>query len=273
MRGFTNLYHFELRQNIRSLTIWWVMLSLVLIFFMSIFPSMSSSDFSELVNAKLAAMPKSLSEVVGLDMQANFQDVVYFFTYCFQFVSIALTVYAINLGSHIVSKEHVEKHVDYLATKPVAKGTIVAAKYAAVLTLIILLTVLVALVGAGCLRGFGREGWHWLEIWRIFGVSVVQYLFWGSIAASVSLSLPKTSPSAMTVLGGFFVTYIMGAVSKVIDKVENLKYLSPYYMFETVTLPAGLERGELLYMAGLIILALALTVLGWWRYQLKDLSL
>jgi len=271
--SFRNLYRFEMRQNWRSALIWTVLLAAVMVLFMSLFPSMSKTDFMDIVVAKVDALPKELVSAFGLGSYLDLRNATYFFAYCWQFFSIALCVYAISLGSNIISKEHDEKHIDYLATKPIRERDIVTAKMAAVATLVALVTACLFAVAVALVARYDTtRQWQLVEIARLFGKSLAIYLFFGGLAASASLLLKKTSRSNMIVLSLFFVSYLLGAMSKIIPSVENLKYLSPFYMYETTSAAYGFSFTDWWYLAGLAAVTLLLYLVGRTRYERKDLS-
>jgi len=240
--------------------------------FMSIFPSMSKSDFIDILNAKISAMPASLVSALGLDQQFNLQNTMYFFAYCWQFFSIALVIYAINLGSNIISKEHEEKHIDYLVTKPISKGEIITVKVKAGLTLIAITSLFLFLTAWVLVAGYDQTGdYEVIQISRLFIKSFFIYAFFGVVATWLSVMLNKTNRSNMMVLSVFFVSYILGAMSKIIPTAENLKYLSPFYMFESTQAPYGFSATEWWYLAIMVLLGLALYFVALFRYQSKDL--
>lgn len=272
-RGLRNLYRFELRQNYGSMLIWALVLAVGMYFFMSFFPSMSKSDFLDIVNAKISAIPKGMAQAFGIDSALNFQNIIYFFAYCWQFFSVALVVYVINLGSNLISKEHEEKHIDYLATKPISKGEIVTAKVAASVTLTALLTVLLFLVALVLMAVYNpSENLPVVELVRLFFKSFVIYVFFGRMAIWLSLMLKKTSHSNMIALGVFFATYILGVMSKILPSAESLKYFSPYFYFDAVAAPAGFSAAEWWYVAALVGLSILMYVIGLLNYREKDLS-
>lgn len=276
-KSFWNLYRFELRQNYKSFLIWFISIAVLLFLFMALVPSFQSSDYLELVNAKINAIPKGLGYAFGLNSSVtgvNFQDVIFYFGYMTQFFAVAIIIYAINLGSGILSKENVDKHIDYLASKPIKKSTIVIAKYKVLLTYILLFSV--ALFVVGCISILIFNSKHepfFAEITRLFVKLFFEYLIFGTLAFFVSAISKRTVKSNLVVVGIFFVTYLAGIAAQLLDKLEKLRYLSPYFMFQANVAGYSFSTTDYWYMFTLFVLSLLLFGVALWRYTSKDLSL
>jgi ABC-2 type transport system permease protein len=265
---------FELKQNFRSLVIWFIAIATGLAAFMALFPNFSSSDFQTITMAKMNALPSFLRQAFGVESTFNFQNILYFFAYMFQYFVIAIIVYSIIVGSSIISKEHEGKHIDYLATKPIRKASVVLAKYIAALSLIVAISVLIFAASFILVQIFNKTGNSYLpELTRLFLKMGVVYIFFVTISFFVSTVNKKTTNSSMLVIGLFFVSYVLGIMSKMLDKFANFKYLSPYFMFEPVKATDAFSRTDYLYVAGLLIACILMALLAVTRYGSKDLSL
>lgn len=271
------LYKFEMRQNLRSFLIWFVAIATVLILFMLMFPSFKSSDYLELINAKINAIPRGLGTAFGLTPEtvgASFQNVFFWFSYMFQFFVIAIIIYAINLGSNIISKEHEDKHIDYLATKPIDKSEIVMAKYKVLFTYILLFSVALFIVGYATLTVYNTDKVSYLsEMLRLYSKVFLEYLVFGTLAFTLAAVSKRTSKSTLIVVSVFFASYLAGIAAELLPRLEKLKYLSPYFMFQTETAGVGFSNTDWRYSAALISLSVAMLIIAVWRYSNKDLSL
>jgi len=274
MRVFLNLYKFELRQNLKSVLIWSAVLAVVLVGFMTLFPNFSSPDFQALTEAKIKVIPPSLRSAFGLDSSFDFTNILFFYVYMFQYFVIGIVVFSIMTGATILSKEHEGKHIDYLATKPIKKGSLVFSKYLATLSLTVSLSLFVSVFGFIIIEIFNKTGnLYFLEQVHLFLKMTSIYIFFGSVAFFVSAVTRRTINSSMLVIGIFFVSYLFGVMSKMLDAVANLKYLSPSFMFETVNATNPFSQTDYFYIAGLLIACLLMIFLAVARYSKKDLSL
>lgn len=277
MRSSWNLYRFELRQNLRGFLVWFVILGVLIFALMSMFPTFKSSDYLELINAKINAIPKGLGTAFGLNGSVagvSFQDIVFWFGYMSQYFVIAVIIYAINLGSNIISKENEDKHIDYLATKPIAKSKIVLAKYKVLVTYLLLLSIGLFVVGYFSVLIFNSSHQPFaVNLLRLYAKVFFEYLFFGTLAFVLSAASKRTSKSAFIVVGIFFASFILGVVSQLQDKFSKLLWLSPYFVFQTDSAGYKFATSDYKYMAILFTLSAAMVIVGVWRYANKDLSL
>ncbi len=277
MKALWNLYKFEMRQNFKSFLIWFVLIAILLFLLMLMFPTFKSSEYLELINAKINAIPKGLGTAFGLDSSVagvSFQNIVFWFGYSTQFFVIAIIIYAINLGSNIVSKENEEKHIDYLATKPIKKSSIVIAKYKVLVTYILIFSVALFAVGCVSIMIFNVDKTPFFsEILRLFTKVFFEYLFFGTLAFALAAASRRTTKSSLVVVAIFFGSYVLGIVSQLQDKLHKLQYLSPYIMFQTDKATSGFSQTDYWYMGILFALSIVMFVVALWRYTTKDLSL
>lgn len=271
------LYKFEMRQNFKSFLIWFIAIATVMVLFMLMFPSFKSSDYLELINAKINAIPKGLGTAFGLSestVGTNFQNVFFWFSYMFQFFVIAIIIYAINLGSNIISKEHEDKHIDYLATKPIRKSYIIIAKYKVLVSYILLFSLALFIVGYISVYVFNADQLsYWSEMLRLYIKLFLEYLLFGTLAFTLAAISKRSSKSTLIVVSIFFATYLAGIAAELLPRLEKLKYLSPYFMFQTETAGIGYSKTDWWYMVALLGLTGIMLVLAVWRYSNKDLSL
>lgn len=275
MTPLLNLFKFEFRQNIKSLLTWLLVIGLILALYSMMFPSFKSSDMMEVVNAKISAFPEPMARAVGIDSNFDFQNIMYYSAYMFQFVVVAIVFYAVSLGSKILSKEHSEKHIDYLATKPIKKESIVLAKYFSFISLLATLSLGVAFLLFIIVSIFKESGeqLYIVEILRMTVKLFSVYVVFGSLSFMLTAINKNTKKTSMLVMGIFFASYVLGVVSKMIEELENFKYLSPYYMFETVKSYMGFTNEESIYLMILSTISIVMLFASILRYKNKDLSL
>ncbi len=275
-KNYWNLYRFELKQNYKSFLIWLAVIAVIMTLFMLTYPSFKSADYLELVNAKINALPKGFGAAFGLGgiTGISFQNIFFFFSYMSQFFVIAITIYAINLGSNILAKENKGKHIDYLASKPIKKSTIVLAKYKSFITFILFLTLGLFLLGCILIPAMNKDNTPFIyELVRLSAKTFLIYLFFGTLAFSLTAVSKRTNKSNLLVVGIFFVSFLLGVYSQIQPQYDKLKYMAPTFVFEATTAGYKFSNTDLWYMLGLSVLTILLFIIGYWRYTTKDLSL
>ena len=275
-KNYWNLYRFELKQNYKSFLIWFAVIAVIMTLFMLTFPSFKSADYLELVNAKISALPKGFGAAFGLGgiTGVSFQNIFFFFSYMSQFFVIAITIYAINLGSNILAKENKDKHIDYLASKPIKKSTIILAKYKALLTFILLLSLGLFLIGCILIPALNKDNTPFFyELLRLTLKTFLIYVFFGTLAFSLTAISKRTSRSNLLVVGIFFISFLFGVYSQIQPQYEKLKYLAPTFVFEVTTAGYKFSSTDIWYMVGLLGLSILFFIIGYLKYTTKDLSL
>jgi ABC-2 type transport system permease protein len=83
------IFNIEWHNNKKSLLVWSISLAVIIIGFMSIFPSMENSAMNEMMTTKLDALPESMLKAFHLNSGPSLAEVTGFFAYVFQYLFIA----------------------------------------------------------------------------------------------------------------------------------------------------------------------------------------
>ncbi len=120
-----NMFKVEIKNAFKPFLIWTVILASILSFFMSMFPSMSTSEMAELLQVKMDALPEGMIEAFGIDM-VDFTNLLGFFSYSFQYILIALCVYSGVLAGNSLIKEESEGTIEFLYAQPISRNKIIS---------------------------------------------------------------------------------------------------------------------------------------------------
>lgn len=227
-----NIFRFEIRRLMKSCIVWSLVCGMIIVLFMSFYPSMKDSGIQELVETKLSAFPEGMMEAFGIDKMVDFTDIIQYMAYVIQYVGMAMAIYASILGVTSLLEEEAEGTIEFLYAQPVNRNQIVIYKiFSRVLLLFIYLFIIgaIAIFISIIFKPEGIELFAMVkDIVNIFiGMSFVGFIFL-SIGLLLSTILSPTINSTAISIGVFFITYIMGVVSKLRDGLELLKYLSPF---------------------------------------------
>lgn len=269
------LIKLENRKNLKGALIWGGILSIILIIYLAFFPSMASSNFSELINSKLGFMPEGLLESFGLNEMPDFGVFLEYFCYVFQFVIIGLAIYAMILGTKSISKEEGDKSIEYLYSKPVKRSQIVTAKIVSSLMMILLVITMVLISSIICALFLNEvKSIKTILIVNIF--NLIPILAYWMIGFVFSVILRDDSKSIVLALSFFFGTYLVGVISNTVDKLDFLKYFSPINYNTSVNIYKFFENisNHSLNILGIIICAIIIiggTIYTYLYYNKKDL--
>ena len=241
---------------------------------MILFISMGFAEFSgyegnpEMLEV-LNSMPPALLEAFQFSA-FNLTTVTGFVGVMFTYFALLSSVYAVMLGSDIISKEERDKTVEFSLTLPITRRKLVTSKIlAAVVNCIafLLITWGITLVNVAKYQPEG-EFYTFLSLYML-ALFIMQMIF---LAVGVFLGCAmkqhkRASSVAVSLLLG---TYFLSIVSGLNDDLEFLKYFSPFTYFNPATLlnESKLDVAFVWLSAGIIAVAL---IGGYVTYEKRDL--
>lgn len=270
-----NIFKMEVKKGLKSLGIWSVVCISLIILFMSMFPSMKDSGMQELVNTKMDAMPPALLEAFNLKDVPDFSKLNEYFSYVFQYIVIAGAIYAGILGSKSLIKEESEGTIEFLYAQPVSREKIVTTKILSSLALFYLFVIIMAIasilmslvVKPSDLKFFDML----LDIKTLFSGFFLVGLVFMCLGFLTSVLVHHLRLATTVSIGTFFVTYLLGIFSSMIDKLEFLKYFSPFnYAVPSEIIRNGFDIVNIVLALLIIIVSLLTTYL---LYRKKDFRL
>lgn len=223
-----NIFRRELKANFKSLIIWGVIVAL--------FVLVGVSKFSAYYNnpemlVLLDSMPAALMD--AFNMRAfNLTTINGFFGIMFTYFALLLSIAATMWGSDIISKEERDKTVEFSLTLPVTRSKVVTAKtLAAVVNCIglLLITWGAAALAAGQYQPDATfYNFLTLQVQSLFILQMV-FLAIGIFLGCAMKEYRRAGSVAIALLLG---TYFMSIISGMHDKLNFLKYLSPFKYFD-----------------------------------------
>lgn len=264
-----NIFFREMRANRKSLIIWSVGVFLMVASGMSKYTSLSGSGQS--MNELMADMPKSLQAIMGtgvldLSKASGYYGVV------FLYLVMMATIHAVMLGASILSKEERDKTSEFLFVKPVSRTEIISYKLAAALTNIITFNLVTLVSSLLIVRHFsnGEEGITGDISLLMIGMLMLQLLFMtiGSGMAAL-LSNPKKASSLST--GILLLTFILSIAIDLNEKLEVLKYLTPFKYFEAKNIMYG-GGFDGVFVSLTLVFIVILSIVTYVFFQRRDLK-
>lgn len=268
-----NMYKIEIKNMLKSLLTWTIVMVGIISLFMAMFPSMSSSGMSEIVKTKLDAIPESMRKSFGLSEAVDFSDLLQYFAYTAQYILIGNCIYAAILGANSLIKEESEGTIEFLYAQPISRFKIVLVKMLSTFTILYVFNIILFLVTMIFFEMFKESGYeYFMQLTLMYkGMFLAQFVFW-ALGFVLSAILPKVSLATPTALGLFFITYMLGMFSNIIDKLHWMRYLSPveYVMPSNVLKANGnIETNYILISLTITLVAILFT---FFRYKTKDLK-
>lgn len=248
-----NIFWHELRSYRRSTFIWSISLALLVILFLSLFPS-----FSQDINASqkiLANLPLALREALGISL-SNFFTIFGFFSYLFTFVTLAGAIQAMNLGVGIISKEYNGKTADFLFTKPINRSAVVTQKLLAAVCSLLITNV--AFMTAAFATAFvvSTKSFDMTTLFLIaMSLFLIQLIFL-ALGNLLSVVIPRIRSVISITLPTVFAFFIIGSIGAIVGN-DTVKYLTPFKFYD----PSYIVQNNH-YETRFVILEVAVVVLA-----------
>lgn len=233
-----NIIKREIKANIKSLLIWSVSISAIIVLMMSEFSAYyNNPDMLEVLNA----IPEIFLKAFSMD-SANLTTVSGFLGMASFYFYIMLSVHAALLGSSILSKEERDKTAEFFMTLPISREKAIINKlFAAIILCVTLNLVTGASMLITALPYEKTDDFTTFFILMMLALFIMQLIFLslGMLLASIIKRYRKSATYSMALLFGLYIMSIFVSLS---DKVEFLKYITPFKYFETSMI---LRNGEL----------------------------
>lgn len=258
----------ELRSNLKSLIIWSVSIF--------IFIAMMTSEFSAYYNNPemadiLDSMPEAMLNAFSM-AGANLTTVSGFISMASIYFYIMLSVFAVLLGSSIISKEERDKTVEFLLTLPVSREKLILHKLIAgiISCMIVLLVTIVSIIATTYKYSPSEEFYKFLFLMSI-GIFIIQLIFFslGMLIASFMKRYRKSGHYSVTIL---LMTYILSIFIGLSSKIESMKYFTPFKYFESGYILRE-EKLELIYVV-ISLSVITLSLIGTFiLYPKRDINI
>ena len=215
----------ELKRNIKGFSIWTVCLVLSNVGMMLMYPTFA--DQSEEYQELMKKFPKEMLEGLGMD-KLNFSQILDYFAYIFIYIMLFGAAYAMILGISIISREENEKTIEFLLAKPVTRNGIVTQKIMAVLFYITLFNLIFGVADFITFEAIKKSDYS-METFMLMhtGFYLLQLTF-AAVGLLISVFVTKAKAVYPIAFGAVLGTFFVNIASAISDKLDNLKYLTPF---------------------------------------------
>ena len=255
----------ELKQGKKSLIVWTIAISFLLVVCVFLFPEMKGE--MEGVSDMFASMG-SFTQAFGMD-RLNFGTLMgYYAIECGNVLGLGGAFFAALCGVSILAKEEKEHTAEFLLTHPISRGRIVLEKLLAVLIQIFIMNVIVCVL---CVSSIAliKETIPWKEILLLHLAFFLLQLEIAGICFGISAFLRRGGLGIG--LGVAAMMYFLNIIANISESVEWLKYITPFGYAEGADI---VTNGSL--DTGLVVLGMLYGVIGimsaFIKYGKKDIA-
>ena len=261
-----NIFIREIRANLKSLIIWSVILTLLVVIGVAKFSAYASNP--EML-AMLDSFPPAVMEALGM-RAFNLTTVTGFYGIMFVYFGLMAAIAAAMWGSDIISKEERDKTVEFSLVLPVSRSRVITAKALAALVNCILYMLITWGVSLIAVRSYPlEEGFHAflaLEMRAMFTIELI-FLAIGLLLGCAMKRYKRSSTIAVTII---LAAYFMSIMSAMQEKLDFLKWFTPFRYFDAGDLfrNGRMDSTYLLISAAIVVVCVAV---AYWTYNRRDL--
>jgi len=258
----------ELKANLKPLIIWSVAQMFVILSGMMKYKGYADSGVD--INSLFGDGAEGLLKAFGMN-GLDLSKVDAYYTVFFLYFMLLAAIHAVMLGAVLISKEERDHSADFLFSKPVKRYQVVTSKLIAgsinifVFNIVTYVTSVVMIATYN--DGDGLSGKVGLLMVALFILQVF-FLALGAMFGAV-LKTTKIATSAAT--GFVLATFFMSILADISEKVDFLKYLTPFKAFQSRIV---IFDGELSLVSTAILLALSAGLLAvtYKKFHARDLT-
>ena len=261
-----NIIFRELRTSIKSLLIWCGVLAILVTMYLAEFSAFANNE--DMIDL-LDSMPEGMMEVFRFN-SFNMTTLTGFFGLLFTYFTLVLCIHAILKGNSIIAKEERDKTVEFTLVLPVRRSRIVFAKLiAAVINCALILAFLYGFIIISIQKYLPEENFIKFFSLVILGTFITQMIFL-SIGILLGCSIKQYKRSGYIGTSIILITYIMTIFIELNEKLDFLKYITPFKYFDTLIIKNELTLDWTYVIISIAIIAVSLTI-GFVAYKKRDL--
>jgi ABC-2 type transport system permease protein len=262
-----NIYRYEFRARLKSVIIWSLAVTALVVFFFSLFAVFA--DQAAVMNEFLAKYPPALRAAFGMD-NMDLATVLGFYSFIFLFVQLCLAIQAANYGFGLVSIEENELTADFLLSKPVSRSQVVTSKLLAALSSLTVTNLVVWVSSFVAIALFRDKHAYDPGTLVLLLLSIVVFqLFFLSVGLVISLLVKRVRSVTPYALGLGFGAYVLSAFTGVFGEI-GLELITPFKHLDAAYI---VKHGA--YNTPLLLLNLAASLVAlavsYWLYVRRDI--
>jgi ABC-2 type transport system permease protein len=261
-----NIFLRELKANLKSLLIWSAIIAVLIMMAVAKFSAFAGDPETLKM---LDSMPQVLLDALSM-RGFNLTTLSGFYGVMFIYFGLMGAIAAAMWGSDIISKEERDKTVEFSLVLPVSRSKVITAKALAALVNSIAFVLITWAVSLVMVRSYNPDpAFHaflGLEMRAMFAIELI-FLAIGLLLGCAMKQYKRAGSTAVAII---LATYFMSIMSGMQEKLDFLKYFTPFKYFDAGELfRSGTMNGTyLLISAAIIVVSLAA---AYWIYNKRDL--
>ncbi len=261
-----NIFLRELRANLKSLVIWGVIVTLLIAVAVSKFAAFAGDPQ---MLAMLDSIPPAMLD--ALNMRAfNLTTLTGFYGVMFIYFGLIGAIAGALWGTDIISKEERDKTVEFALVLPVSRSRVVAAKALAAVVNCVALVLITWAVSLVAVRSYNPDQAFFdylaLQMRAMLAIELI-FLAVGLLLACAMKRYKRASAVAVAIV---LVTYFMSIAAGMQERLDFLKYLTPFKYFDAGELFRSGQMNSTYLLISAVIIVVSLAA-AFWTYNRRDL--
>lgn len=263
-----NLFLREMKANRKSLILWLAGVIFMVAGGMGKYGGVEASGQS--MNQIVEQMPKALQTMIGVG-SFDISTVGGYYGMLFIFLALMAAIHAAMLGANIISKEQRDRTSEFLFVKPLSRERIITFKLFAALANMMIFNIATGALSIAMVGYYGKGETITGDIMKLMlGMFILQLIFL-LIGTAISAVSKSTKISASLSTGILLGAYVLSLGIDMNEKLDFLKYLTPFKYFEAKNLMEGGAFDLVFVILSVVIMAFLLYV-TYAFYKKRDLN-
>lgn len=263
----------DLKDKLLGLLFTICVMGFVIVLGLTFYPKVASSGIGTAIQEMLEAFPKEMLERFHVSSIPDLSSFPIYFSLILSVLFLAMCIYACYQGASAAVRDESDHNAVLYFAQPVSRESAILSHYAARLMILFLLNsglFLISYVGADSVVKMEDLFSTLLRVfWLLYLVEVLYF----SVCFLISAFLYHVSQAPAAAFGLFLGSFVVGVLGSIVEKLNFLKWFSPYYYFPI----SDLMRPDFSAPTSVIVIILSVSAVSaavcclW--YRRKDLNL
>jgi ABC-2 type transport system permease protein len=218
-----NLIAKEVKDNFKSTLVWMSIIAALILMVVIIHPL--AVQKMDMMDEMLKQFPPELMKALNIS-GTTFDNILSYFFYEFQFILVAGSIFAGILGANMIAKEESDKTIQFIYSKPISRRDILLGKVVVTLLYLIAFNVILCAMTGITMAIVSNQYIDYLLLFNIFSSQLLIQITFAFVGMLMAVLLPKPKIASAITGGIVVISFIIGMISKIADKVSSLHYVS-----------------------------------------------
>lgn len=261
-----NIFVRELKANLKSLLVWSAIIALLIVMAVSKFSAFASDPATLKI---LDDLPKAVLDVFQMNT-FNMTTIVGLYGIMYVYFALMAGLFAVMLGSDIISKEERDKTVEFSLTLPVARHQVITGKLLAAVVHCIAFELAIGVFSLIFTATYSPDGAFYRFLALILVALFVTQMVFLAIGILLGAALKQYKQASSIAVAVLMITYIFSILMDLEKNLNFLRYFTPFKYFNLLTLLNESKFEPFYLVLSLLIVAASLGA-AYWAYARRDL--